>query len=320
MRSLVVALLVLGLAVGCASDDAPLATDERPVVLILRAVPDPHHDAFMDELRTQRFVVGRDVTLHPLDGQEMVADAAEAAATIAALDVPPDLVVAYSTTLAQTAVAELPDTPVVAIVNDPVASGLLERRDRPEGRVTGVTYASPPDRTLDLATRLLGRLDRIGYLAPAGDPAVAGHRAGILDAAAAAGIEVVDASFTAPDTIAAAVDRLADADVDVTMVATATSVFAVTDELGAAMTEAGLIAVSNNARTEFAGLVLEPDGDSVRRQVARQAARVLAGDPIEQIPVEDPRRFRLVLDDGVLAALGIDAIAPDLVRQADQVR
>lgn len=318
VRPLVAALVVAALVVGCTSGGS--STDDRPLIVVLRASPDVHHAAFVTELRTHRFVAGRDVVIRPIDDDEVQEDPQAAAAMLAELERRPDLVVAYSTSLAQVAMEELPDTPVVAVVNDLVASGLIASRDQPDGRVTGVTFASPPDRTLDLTARLVGGIDRIGYLAPSDDPAAVGHRDGVVRAADEVGIDVVDATFVDASEITAAVTTLAAAGVGVVLVATTTAVYAVDDEIERATADAGLVVVSNNARTEYADLVLEPDGASLRRQVARQVVRLLTGHPVEQIPVEDPRRFRLVLDDDVVARFDLDRTDPGLLRQAELVR
>lgn len=317
-RRLVAALVALAVVSACAPGGSE--AQERPLVVVLRSVPDGHHGAFLAELRAQRFAVGRTLEVLPVDGDEAYADPDEAAAALAALDRRPTLVVAYSTPLAQRAIEVLPSTPTVTVVNDPVASGLVDDPDRPEGHITGVTFASPPDRTLQLGGRLLGDLDRIGYLAPADDPAVAGHRAGIRAAAAATGTEVVEATFDDGADVASAVAELVDADVDAAVLSSANATFAAYDELREAVTAAELPVISNNGRADFAVLVLEPDGAEVRRQVARQVARLLAGDPVAQVPVEDPRRFRLVIDRDRALDLAASGLDDGLLRQADEVR
>jgi putative tryptophan/tyrosine transport system substrate-binding protein len=184
-----------------------------------------------------------------------------------------------------------------------------------------VSFATPADRTLALATRLFPELARVGYLEPAGDPAVPGHREAILTAAQAADIEVVVAAFgDGGDEVRSAVDALVDAEVDAVVLASANATVAAYEDLRAAVGDAELPIVSNNSRADFAVLTLEPDGAEIRRQVARQVARLLAGDPVAQVPVEDPRRFRVVLDRTLARSLGAAGLDDGLLRQADEVR
>jgi putative tryptophan/tyrosine transport system substrate-binding protein len=319
VRRLVAALLVLLVASACTTGPSGTVAD-RPLVVVLRSVADPHQTAFLAELRSQRLIDGRDLELWPTGGDEAYADADEAAAALARLDRTPTLVVAYSTPLAQVAVDAFPGTRTVSVVNDPVVSGLVDDRERPEGHVTGVSFATPADRTLALANRLFPGLERIGYLEPVDDPAVPGHRAGILAAAQAAGIEVVVAAFDGGDEVRSAVDDLVTSGVDVAVLASANATVAAYEELRAAVAEAELPIVSNSSRADFAVLTLEPDGAEIRRQVARQVARLLAGDPVAQVPVEDPRRFRVVLDRTLARSLGAAGLDDGLLRQADEVR
>jgi putative tryptophan/tyrosine transport system substrate-binding protein len=315
----VAALVVLATIAGCAEVFEPRAST-TPLVALLRSVPDPAHAAFLDELRGQRLVLGRDFELRPADPEQVYADEPEAEAALDQLDREPALIVAYSTPLAQLATERYPDVPVVSVVNDPVTVGLVADRDRPEGWVTGVTFATPADRTLELAADAIGGLERLGYLVPADDPAVIGPREALLAAAEERGTQVVEATFTADDDVPSAVDELVTADVDAVLLGAANAVLGSLDAIEAAVTAAGVPAVANNARATFAVAVLEPDGDEVRRQVARQVARLLAGEPVETVAVEDPRRFRIVLDRGRAQALGLPPFGEDLLRQADLVR
>ncbi|WP_157042019.1 ABC transporter substrate binding protein [Nitriliruptor alkaliphilus] len=320
VQRVMAALLALAVLSACTPSAADPVAADRPLVLVLRSVADPHHAAFLAQLRDQRFAVGPVIEVVPTDGEQTYADQDEVAAALADLDRTPTVVVAYSTPLATAAVDLLPGTPTITVVNDPIASGLVEDRERPEGWVTGVTFASPADRTLELTGRLLGEVDRVGYLAPADDPAVASHRAGIVAAAEDAGLEVVEATFGGDDDVAGAVASLVEEGVDAAVLASANATFAAYDALREAITGSGLPVISNNSRADFAVLTLEPDGAEVRRQVARQVARVLAGDPVAQIPVEDPRRFRLVIDRTIAATFGADDLDDGVLRQADEVR
>ncbi len=158
--------LVLVAAVGCAPS-APETAEQTPLVLVLRSVADPDGDPFVNELRAQRLVPGRDLVLQPSSSDVVYADEAAVIAAFDELDREPAVIVAYSTPYTLLAAERFPDVPTVSVVNDPVASGLVDDRDAPEGSITGITFATPADRTLDLAARVTGgELDRVGYLVP----------------------------------------------------------------------------------------------------------------------------------------------------------
>lgn len=318
-RRSVAASIALATLAACSAGDT--AAEPPPAVVVLRPVPDPDGHPFLDELRAQRLVPGRDLTVVPAGPEVTYPDVAAAEAALDELDRQPAVIVAYSTPYAELAAERFPDVPTVAVVNDPVASGLIEDRDRPERSLTGVTFATPADRTLGLIEQVLGgELDRLGYLTPVDDPAVLGPRQRVAEAAAAHGLDLVEVTFEGADAIPAAVDDLVAAEVDAVLLAASNAVIAAAEELERALEAAELPVVANNARFGFALAVLEPDGAEVRRQAARQVARLLAGDPVASVPVEDPRRFRVVLAPDRVAALGLPALEAGLLRQADEVR
>jgi putative tryptophan/tyrosine transport system substrate-binding protein len=314
----VAALIGLVTVAACAGTGAE--GDGAPEVVVLRAVEDPYHDAFLDRLRDQRFVLGRDVTVAPEGGEVVHAAADDVAAELETAGDGVAVVVAYSTPHARAALDLVGDLPIVSVVNDPVASELLVDRDRPEGNLTGVTFATPMDRTLQLATDVIGDIDRVGFLVPTDDPALVGPRERLADAADRAGMEVVEAGFAGVDDVPAAVAELAAAEVDVVLLGASSAVLLALEVLERELGAARLPVVANNARAAFAVAVLEPDGLEVRRQVARQVARLLRGDAVVTIPVEDPRRFRTVLDRDRVAELGLPPLDEALLRQADEVR
>lgn len=314
----VAALLGLATVAGCAATEPALAGP--PSVVVLRAVTDPHHAELLDELRDQRLVLGRDLDLVPRDGDVVHADLDAAAAELDGLARAPAVLVGFSTPYAELAAERFPDVPTVSVVNDPVATGLVEDRNRPEGQVTGVTFVTPMDRTLELTAEVLGGLDRIGYLGPADDRATLGPRQRLATAAEGAGVAVVEVEFADVAEVAGAVDELVAAEVDAVLLASTNEVLLALDVLEQELTGAGLPVVANNGRATFAVAVLEPDGAEVRRQVARQVARLLRGDAVATVPVEDPRRFRTVLDRDRVAELGLPPLDEALLRQADEVR
>ncbi len=65
-------------------------------------------------------------------------------------------------------------------------------------------------------------------------------------------------------------------------------------------------------------LVLQPDTTELYRQLGRQAARLLGGTPVSEVPVEDAARFRVVVNAAVADELGLSISAP-VLETADQV-
>lgn len=320
MRRCVVAMVVLALVTACSgatdrSGDAPLR------VGILRIVPDDNHADFVDELRRQGFRQGRDVELLPEDPDQLYASVEEAEAAVQGwLRGGLDLVIAFSTPFAELVSRLDAGVPGLFVVNDPLASGLVEDLRSPDGSMSGVTFRTPADRLLALAGQAFGELRTVGYLAPSDDPAVPGHREAFLAAADEFGIEVVERTFAGPDGVAAAAAELAAAGVQVVAIPNSNSSFQAAAQLREALDEERLPAVANTDLLDFAVIVLTPDGAELRRQLARQAALILDGTDVSRIPVEHPRKLTLIVNRSRARELGLPELPGSLLRQADVVR
>ena len=321
-RWVLAAVVLIASLAGCGSDgDGPGASDNIRVIGVLRAVesPEPESlDAFLDELAQNGFTEGENLRLLAADPKEVHADAADARATVAqwASD-GVDLVVALSTSGAMAAAEVAPATDILFLSNDPTASGLVKDEHRPDGHLTGMTFRVPADRTLDLVRRAIPGVGIIGLLAPSDDPAATPIRDAMLRAANSLGISLVDATFATPADIDAAVSSLRDQNAEVVVLANAPTTVRNVPLIGKALAPAPLPVVANTA-TELAVLVLEPDTGELYRQMGRQAVRLLKGTPVSDVPVEDPARFRVVVNVGVASRLGLE-LAPDVVRTADRV-
>jgi putative ABC transport system substrate-binding protein len=309
----------VALTAACGGSDA--APEARPTIALLRVVPDDDHGVFISELRAQGWNIGRDVAVFPEDPERLFPDEDAARATLRSwVGAGVDVVVAFSTPFARLAAEEGRGTPVLFLLNDPVAAGLVGDTQRPDRGATGVTFRTPADRTLALAQRLVGTLGHVGYLRPADDPGVEGHRAAVRAAAEELGVRVTEASFQALEDVAPAVEELVAAGVEAVWVANSTATVQALEPLRSALSGANLPVIANTDFVDFAVLIVTPDGAELRRQLARQAARLLAGADVSAVPVEDPRKFVVILNRTVAAALGLPEPDPALLRQADVVR
>lgn len=295
--------------------------DERTTIAFLRAVPSgaDGQEAFLDELRRNGYLPGRNLEVLAADPQEIHTSPEEAQAALEAWqERGVDLVVAYSSAGAMTARATAPDLPVLFLVNDPVAAGLVGSTATPGGRLTGLTYRTPVDRTLSLARRVVTDLDVVGLLVPEGDPAGPPAAAAVEAAAAEASLGVEVRTLADAAGADAAVRELTAAGADVVLPANAPSLVRLLPAIQDAADAALVPVIANNALAERALLVLAPDSLDVQRQLGGLAARLLAGADPASMPVEDPRQFRIRINADVARELGLE-LPPDVVREADEV-
>ncbi|HEX2152432.1 MAG TPA: ABC transporter substrate-binding protein [Acidimicrobiia bacterium] len=313
---------LLTVASACGEQSATLSSSriETKTIAILRAVPSTPSTipALLDELRAAGFSQGLNLTVLGGDPEATYPDADDARAVVEEWQgMGVDLILALSSGGARAAL-DASDVHVLFISNDPLTAGLVDDEQRPGGRATGVTFRVPPDRTLDLARRLLPDLESVGIAVPEDDPAAAAHLTTVQTAGDELGIELVVETFGDDNGVRAAVGRVAEKGVGALWLSNSPAASLVTEETGAAAEELRLPVISNSPLAPWALVALTPDTDELGRQLGRQAARLLSRSTVQAVPVEDPRRFVLTLNTSVADDLGIE-IPDGLLREATVV-
>lgn len=319
VRRLVLLVLVAATVAACGGDG-----DDPPpgrTIAFLRAVAntDTAQDELLAELADAGWVAGDNLTVLGADPEEAHPTADEARAAVEGwVEDGVDLILALSSSGAAVADEAAPDVPVLFLSTDPMATGLVDDERSPEGHLTGGTFRVPADRTLDVALRAVGAIERLGLLWPSEDPAAGPVVDDVERAGARLGVEVVDRSFTAADDAAGAVEALVADGVQAVLLANAPSTVRAFDAIEPALAAAGVPVVANTTN-DFALVTLQPDTDELYRQLGRQAVRLLGGTAVADVPVEDPAGYRITLDRAVAERLGIELPA-ELVELADEVR
>lgn len=311
---LAAALLFASSIVAC-SDDG-----EERTIAFLRTSPiaPDSQESLLDALEDAGWRVGDNLTLINEDPESVFAENELADAVDRFVADGADLLVALSTTAATTAMEQAGDVPTLVVANDPVASGLVVEPRAPAGSVTGIAFRVPADRTIDLARQLVGDEAALGLLHPDDDPAAAPVVENMRDAAASLGARLVEESFIGEDGARDAIGRLAQAGVSAVILVNSPRTVAAHAAIEEASTAAGLPTIANTNVNPFAVLVLAPDNVAAFAQLGRQGARLLAGAEVNEVPLEEPGEFNLLVRADVAARLGIE-LAEELLEQADEV-
>lgn len=318
-----VVLSTLLLLPSCSGGEARSGEPQIPRIAILRSVPTdnpPTESPFRREMDRLGYVEGRNVEIvgdgmgesypHPRTAEEKVREWRREGV---------EVIVALSTSAAQSARNAAPDAKILFLSNDPLAGGLVENEMRPEGRLTGVTFRVPEDRTLMLAARIVPGLRRIGLAYPPFDPAAVPSRDNFTTAARDLGLELITEEFAGEGDIGLAVDRLAGRGVQLLLLSISpTATLAAPTFLEAADRVGVPVVASIDEVAGRALLTLVPDTDFLQRQLARQTVRLLQGATPGSIPVESPRRFRLTVNEAVASRHGL-SIPEAVIREADAV-
>jgi len=277
----------------------------------------PRMVVFFDELKVFGFVDGQNLKL-VVNGFDIHDDQfAEVAATLA--NASADAVFCISD--AATRAARQYGVPVVAVSPDMVAGGLVHSLARPGGNLTGVGIlaAELDSKRLEILMDVLPGARRIAVMA---DPKVTqpAEFQVLQNAARARDVEIMIFTAGAPEQIAPTMEK-AKASGATALNTLAAPLFSfnrrILFEQAAAL---GLPAIYEwPDMAEEGGLIAYgPRLATIYRQAARLLVKVLRGAKPEDLPVEQPTNFELVINLATAKALGL-SIPESFLMRADKV-
>jgi ABC-type uncharacterized transport system substrate-binding protein len=269
-------------------------------------------------LRKFGYVEGQNIGFEFRSAEEKLDRLPELAAELVRLKV--DVIVALYVPCALAAKHATRDIPIVIIAGDPVETGIVPSLARPGGNITGVSLmaAAFHGKSVELFRDMLPSMRRVGVLGQATNPVFA---KAMLDevqrAGKPTGIEVQPVvMIRGYDELENAFTTLVRARADALVVQGSLSTKPVTDmaikyRLPAASTA--------HAFADIGGLMsFGADGPASFRHGAEFVHRILRGRQPEDMPIEQPTRYELVINLKTAKALGL-AIPPSLLLRADQV-
>jgi putative tryptophan/tyrosine transport system substrate-binding protein len=285
--------------------------------------PAPHHPlvrAMVDGLREQGFIDGRNVTLeHRWAGGSLAAVPA-LAAELAAL--PVDVFVVSNNTVVQVARQASATIPIVMVLGiDPVRNGFIDSYARPGGRITGLTNeagAAVNGKMLGMLKELVPQATLVGVLAQQG----VGYDRDITEAAA----RLLQLHlFYAPEVrqaadIEPAVESIRHAGAQALFMIGGSVIYLERTRLVELELRHRLPAMHFSADYVRAGGLISYGTDLVAqfRRAMHFVARILQGVKPAALPVEQPVRFELAVNQATAKALGL-VVPRSLLLRADEV-
>ena len=271
----------------------------------------------MESLRQQGFVAGRNLIVESRFAEGRRERLPELAAQLIRLNV--DVIVAERGQATRAAQAASTTVPVVMVASsDPVGTGIVTELARPGGNVTGVTLASPEisGKRLELLKELVPRATRVAVVFNDGDPGKLRELGRLQQAARGLHLVLEPMPLKEVSGLAgtlAAIDRARPAALvvlaDPVTIAlrraladfAAARRLAAMYELAAFVDAGGLIAYGPNIRDVYrrAGFIVD---------------KILRGARPDDIPVEAPATFELIVNTGAARALGVTLPGSILLR------
>jgi putative ABC transport system substrate-binding protein len=315
-----IVLLALGLMAPLAAHAQSPAKVPRIGVLLFSGPDSAAVEAFRQGLREHGWVEGQNLAIawRFADGQ------AERLPALAAdlVRLPVDVLVTHGPTIrpAQQATQTIPI--VMAVVTDPVSSGLVASLARPGGNLTGVSIGAAElgGKRLELLMQAVPRASRVAVLWNAALADKVPEWQGTQTAARALGVSLHSVEVRGPDDFDGAFATLARERPDALITLADALTLVHHRRIVAFATQHRLAMISELKDFAEAGglMTYGPNGRALWRRAAAYVDKILKGAKPAELPVEQPMKFELVINLKAAQALGL-TIPPILLFQADEV-
>ncbi len=278
---------------------------------------EPFGREFNAGLRDLGYIEGQNIQIEYRSAEGKLPALAGLAAELVGLNV--DLLVASETpavAAAKRATATLPV--VMAPAGDPLGTGLVASLARPGGNVTGLSAATAElaGKSLELIREMLPAVRRIAALADPSNPFSKSFLKHIDSSSRAIGVEILVVNVTAPEEFEGAFggmmrDRAEAVVVQPTLLRLPIIELALKYRLPSVS--------GNRAFADGGGLMSYAGSLADRyRNAASYVDKILKGAKPADLPVQQPIKFELVINQKTAKALGL-TVPPTLLARADEV-
>jgi putative ABC transport system substrate-binding protein len=278
-------------------------------------------EAFVQELRNLGYMEGKNVTIEWRWAENKPEQIPRLAAELVGLGV--DVIVTGGTAPARALKNATRTIPIVmALVGDPVGTGLVDSLARPGGNLTGFSDFAPAltAKRLEILKELAPRASRVVAMINPTNPNTRVELEAAKAAANALGIHLLLLEVSDPSTLEAAFATMARHRARAFTVLTDPMLYSQRSRIVELVTRNQLPAVYPQPEyTEGGGLISY--GQNSRETFRRSAIyvdKILKGAKPADLPVEQPTKFELVINMKTAKALGIKIPQSILVR-ADRV-
>jgi len=274
-------------------------------------------EPFFDELRAAGFVEGQNLVVTGRYGvpAEQIADG-----VAAVMKMEPEVVLCGPETYVRVFRTATQSVPLDSMSEDLVGEGFANSLAKPGGNVTGISLLSPEldGKRLEILIEAVPGLRRMAALAHS--IATQQHLQQQQELARSRGVELSVFAFAQASEIAPALDAAKAHGADaINFLATPHQIVSRSIILGH-MSGIGLPAIYQWPETaDLGGLIgYGPPFAQMYRQRARQVAKMLRGARADEMPVEQPSNFELVVNLNAAKAIGLE-IPAGLVLRTDRV-
>ena len=241
----------------------------------------------------------------------------------AALKRNPALLMAITIASVRAAQAATNSVPIVFMsTNDPVGSGLIASLARPGGNTTGISNQAEDVivKYVELVHATLPRARSVAVLLNPDNPSNPRMFELVRASADAAGMSAVAYQAASPEAIDPALDAIARRRPDALIQNSDAMLMQHRDRIAAFALQQRIPAIGTSPEAADSGYLLAYGADrlEIYRRAATYASKILAGARPADLPVEQPTRFKLIVNLKTAKALDL-TIPQSLLLRADEV-
>src|SRR2546421_7619426 len=319
-RDTILALLLLGAGpLAALAQQAGKAVPRLGVLLFGTPETDPNINAFRQGLRKLGRVEGQNIAIeyrYAAGKPERLPDLATELVSMK-----PDVILALGGDVAPFPRAATSTIPVVIIVSDdPVQAGLVASLSRPGGNITGVTFVSSDlaAKRLQFLREIAPNLARVAVIWNPDhvDPEYRETQA----AAKTLGIQIQSLEVRSVEGFDAAFQTATNARIQALIPITSRLMLTNRPRIIEFSSQHQLLLASGFGPWAREGALLSyrPDTDASTQRAAAYVDKILRGAKPDELPIEQPTKFQLVINGKTAKSLGLD-IPPTLLATADRV-
>lgn len=279
---------------------------------------DAAREGFIEGLKEEGFEEGKNVEFSLENAQADFPTTQTIAKKFSSENV--DLILAIATPSAQSAANVTKDIPIlITAVTDPVSAGLVKSLETPETNVTGTTDMNPVKQQFELLKEILPDAKNVGIVFNAAEANSKVQVDIAKEAAKELGLTIVEANVSNSSEVNQAIQTIADR-IDAIYVPTDNTVASAIGAVVKICNDAKIPVIgSERAHIDNGGLAtIGIDYFLLGKQTGKMAARVLKGEKPAEIPVEDSKDLKLIVNKKAAAAIGID-VPEAVLSKADEV-
>jgi putative ABC transport system substrate-binding protein len=278
-------------------------------------------EPFLQGLRSLGYVEGQNIAIERRSTEETPNRLAKVAAELVRLKV--DVLVTLGTPASLAAKQATQTIPIVMIaVADPKRTGLVASFARPGGNITGVTILGPElgAKRLQLLKEVVPGVSRVAFLWNPANPGTAINLENVQAGARTLGVVVQSVEVRSASELEGAFAAMMKERPDAFMMTADPMHLLQTKWIVDFVNRRKLPAMYQVRESVVAGGLMSYGTNRAElfQRAATYVDRILKGAKPADLPVQEPRRFELVVNLKTAKALGL-TFPPSLLRQADEV-